>query len=407
MRQRHREDLVGAERGIGPTIRSVDHVVEVPAFLVPEALVERGPRARGALLELLGVCRALDLAHPRRHQHERVVPERVDLHRLPATGGDHPVAALGVHPGQLVPLLALTEESVVGVDADVEPGPRDVLFDDRLEEGEDVPQELAVVSVNEVAVDGVEEPHGRVRRVIEAIVRALGEQVRDEAVAHVARERLQDEPRLVVPARAQAQALERDHGVAAPVREPVIPGDDRAQLVAAHACAHGVPRAADGSDHELVRGQHQVCQDRIARPVIDPAEQASPAAKIGRSELGGIERQDDLPALHRSEQRDGPAGPERDVEATTRPQRPARFVAARRLDGIAHGIPLGGLEDEGRVLAVDVHPQGRIRIAGDHLEAILAEGDGVCRGLAGHGRVVRTHVDHRAEVDCHVVARLD
>jgi len=68
-------------------------------------------------------------------------------------------------------------------------------------------QEGDVGRVGQIALERVEEPEGRVGRVVEALVRALGNMFGDEAVAHVAREGAQDPARLPVAAREQAQAL--------------------------------------------------------------------------------------------------------------------------------------------------------------------------------------------------------
>ena len=48
--------------------------------------------------------------------HERVVPERIDLDRLADARRDHPVADLGIHPGQLHAGLAGAQQPVRGID---------------------------------------------------------------------------------------------------------------------------------------------------------------------------------------------------------------------------------------------------------------------------------------------------
>ena len=81
---------------------AVDHIVEVAAFGIPEPGIE-GRRAASAICDSGGDrARVLQLPHPLRQQLQRVVPKRVDLDRLAAPGRDHPVADLGVHPGELV-----------------------------------------------------------------------------------------------------------------------------------------------------------------------------------------------------------------------------------------------------------------------------------------------------------------
>ena len=58
----------------------------------------------------------------------------------------------------------------------------------------------------DVALDGVEEPQRRVGGVIQALARAVGEHVRDQAVADVVRERAQDVAGLALPAVSRASA---------------------------------------------------------------------------------------------------------------------------------------------------------------------------------------------------------
>ena len=85
-----------------------------------------------------------------------------------------------------------------------------------------------------------------------------------------------------VPAGDQGQAFQADHGVAAPVGEPMIAGDDGADFVAGGLHAGGVLDAARRRDDELVGGQHQLARQRgMARP-----RRLRPAAAPRRSRLG-------------------------------------------------------------------------------------------------------------------------
>ena len=109
------------------------------------------------------------LLEPPRQQPKRVVEERVDLDRLPTPRRHHPVAHLGVHPGQLVAVGALAQEAVAVVDADPEPGPGEVLLGHLHQLGEQEPTRLALAGRLLVAMKGVEEPEGGVGRVIEPL----------------------------------------------------------------------------------------------------------------------------------------------------------------------------------------------------------------------------------------------
>ena len=107
-------------------------------------------------------------------------------------------------------------------------------------------------------MDRVEEPQRRVGRVVQPLLRAFREHVRNQAVAHVMAERAQDVSRLALTAGAECQPFEADHRVAAPVGEPVIAGDDRAHLVAGRAGARRLLDSAGRRDDELIGRQHQL-----------------------------------------------------------------------------------------------------------------------------------------------------
>ena len=77
---------------------AVDDVVEIAAVFDPEALVERFADARRVLAVALRVRSIAEIAFPPRKQGEGVVPERVDLDRLPAPRRDDPILDLRVHP---------------------------------------------------------------------------------------------------------------------------------------------------------------------------------------------------------------------------------------------------------------------------------------------------------------------
>ena len=171
---------------------TVDDVVEVAAVVVPEALVERRPRGRCMLPELAAGSLTLLLRDPAGQQAERVVPEGVDLDGLATARRHDPVVHLGIHPGELIPLGALAEQPISGIDADAEARAAQVVVDDVAQDREQQLERRTVVGRDEVAVERVEEPERRVGRVIEAFLLAFGEHVRDQAVPNVAGEHPED-----------------------------------------------------------------------------------------------------------------------------------------------------------------------------------------------------------------------
>ncbi len=163
---------------------------------------------------------------------QAVVPEGIDLHGLATAGSDHPSIDLGIHPRELIALRSLGKQPVNGIDVNVEEGAAQVMLDDVAQPGHHSAHGLAIAGDAPIAPDGVEEPQRGVGRVIQPIVLPFRKEVGDEPVPDVRGERAQDVARLAVPSRGEGQPFEADHRVAAPVREPVITGDDRPRFVA-------------------------------------------------------------------------------------------------------------------------------------------------------------------------------
>src|SRR5262249_15533673 len=157
--KREREQLVGAA-GRVVSVLAINHVVEIAALRVPESLIERLAKFFGPLDErfrLWFVCAAL-FAHPFGQQPERVVPESVDLDGFAAARRDHPIADLGVHPGELVTRRALSQQAVARINADAEPRAPKVKADDVPQGVKDQPQSLAVAGRMEVTIERMKEP---------------------------------------------------------------------------------------------------------------------------------------------------------------------------------------------------------------------------------------------------------
>ena len=130
-------------------------------------------------------------------------------------------------------------------------------------------------------MDGVEEPQGGVGGVIEPLLGAFRKHVRDEAVANVVAERAQDVAGLALASRAERQPFEADHRVAAPVGEPVVAGDDRADLVAHRPRPRGLLDAAGRRDDELIGGQDEFGRRTGGRHLLRGLDQTAAPAALG------------------------------------------------------------------------------------------------------------------------------
>ncbi len=86
----------------------------------------------------------------------------------------------------------------------------------------------------QVLVNGDDEPQRGIDGTELGGVAGIGETIRQHAVRERARPFEQDRPRIVEPARGQADAAHRDEGVPAAIREPGIAGHDRPSLSPRH-----------------------------------------------------------------------------------------------------------------------------------------------------------------------------
>src|SRR3954453_23442679 len=102
------------------------------------------------------------------------------------------------------------------------------------------PQVLPISRDLHIPVERMEKPEGSIRSVIEPLLLSFGEHVWDEPVTNVMCECPQNPARFGMPAGSKGQALEADHGVASPVREPVVAGNHAANLVACRTCSCGI-----------------------------------------------------------------------------------------------------------------------------------------------------------------------
>src|ERR1700722_13487233 len=105
----------------------------------------------------------------------------------------------------------------------------------------------------QIARKRVKKPQRRVGGVIEAGFLSFREQIGDQSVANVMREGAQDPPRFGAAASDQRQTFQADHGVAAPIAEPVIAGDYGADLFPGSARPHPILMPARRLEQELIR----------------------------------------------------------------------------------------------------------------------------------------------------------
>jgi len=95
---------------------------------------------------------------------------------------------------------------------------------------------------------------------IQTVPLTLGKHIGNQAVAHVMAKCPQYPARLFVTAGHQRESFQADHGIATPVREPGVPGNNGPDFIAGGAHAYDVLHSANGRNEKLISGEHQFCR---------------------------------------------------------------------------------------------------------------------------------------------------
>ena len=162
-----------------------------------------------------------------------------------------------------------------------------------------------------------------------------------------------------MPASGERQPFQADHGVAAPIGEPVVAGDHGANLVTLGTGARRVRHAADRRDQELVRGQDHLRAKAVAGWRRGPREHDPAALQLGFNRGLGIQRLQDLPGFRRGDQSSLLAGRQIDAEMSGTPQVALEVVAAALLDGVNNLARQPPVESEDSRMVGELHAQHR------------------------------------------------
>src|SRR2546428_6179223 len=205
----------------------------------------------------------------------------------------------------------------------------------------------------------MEEPQGGISGMIQALLFPLGEQVGNETVMHIVRERAENIAGFVVAPRGEGKALQADHGIATPIGEPVVPSNHRAYLVTGSMRPHGISDATGRSNHELVCGQEQLCTKASACFSMGGVQQPLASLAFSQQRLCWLQSTDHLPGLRRRYQGGRMVLTEINAEVTWTPEVARVLIASKSLDTEQHIRHLSGLNRKRCALTIEHHTERR------------------------------------------------
>src|SRR5262245_36956361 len=111
----------------------------------------------------------------------------------------------------------------------------------------------------------MEIPQGGIGGVIPAFLLMLGKHVGNQAIAYVVSERPQNVAGFSMTSGDQRESFKTDHGVPAPIRKPMVAGDDRPDIVTGGLRSGSIGYTGVGPDDELIRSQNQLGRPTVLR----------------------------------------------------------------------------------------------------------------------------------------------
>src|SRR2546426_5461145 len=109
MRQAYCEYLIRTDTSVRWS--AVNNVIQIAALLIPQQAIEAPFRESNHAVVSLPRGFITQTSSNVLHNANRVVPERLNFHRLAASWRNNPLANLRVHPGQLHAWLARVEQT--------------------------------------------------------------------------------------------------------------------------------------------------------------------------------------------------------------------------------------------------------------------------------------------------------
>ena len=286
------EDLVRPDGTVAHL--AIHHIVEAAGRLVPEQAGESfvGPVRQFAVMGAIGLL--AESAGQVLHNAERVVPECLDFDRFANALRHYPIAHLGIHPGELHARFAGLEQAIA-VHADAVARAAFVPGNDVRERVVELrADEFVVLSVGHKSAYRFEEPERGIHRVVLGSFTSIRKAVGQHAAIHAGGEGQQNASRGLGTSRGERQAWEGDHGVAPPIAEPRVAGDDGAFGASAHdelvGCLHqGLDEGVRGGADPLVRGgADPLVRAGRPRPAVEGAEHLPPTGDFRRPQFLGV-----------------------------------------------------------------------------------------------------------------------
>ena len=94
-----------------------------------------------------------------------------------------------------------------------------------------IDDQLGVAGNPLIPVQRMKVPERRIDSMVERLALPLGKKIRQQSILDIISKCAQNRARLAVAAGAEGEPFQTDHGIAAPIGEPMVAGNDRARFI--------------------------------------------------------------------------------------------------------------------------------------------------------------------------------
>ncbi len=197
------------------------------------------------------------------------------------------------------------QESIFRIHTDSEVCTPNMVLKHGPEDGQQGQQRLTVVRDPVIPADRVKIPQRRIRRVVEAHPLSFGEEIRNQSIFHIIGKGSEDGSGFLMAPGTECETFQADHRIAAPIREPMVPRDNRARFISGGTRQRLLLQSRARGDNKLIGRHGQPTFDVFIRFASPLGQQFIQALGLCLKNGFGVEFEQ-FPRFRAGNKREGP-----------------------------------------------------------------------------------------------------